>query len=546
MKNNTSKIGYLIVGLLLLNYVGTHFYKRFDLTNDKRYTLSESSLKIINEVKEPILIKVYLEGDFPAEFKRLQIETKLHLEELKSKNKQIRYQFINPTDIEESLIEKGIEPSNLQIQEDGKISELVIFPWAEVIYKDKTEFIPLLKDVFSKTQEEQLTSSIQSLEYSFSNAIHKITSLKSKKIAVLRGNGQLSDIYVADFLRKLGEYYYLAPFTLDSVATNPQKTLNELSNFDLVICAKPTQKFSEEEKYTLDQYTMRGGKSLWLIDNIQAELDSLMDTGETLAYPRELNLTDLFFNYGIRINSNLVRDLYATSIPLATGNVGNQTQFNTFLWSYFPLIVSKNNHPINNNIEAVSLKFTSTIDTLTNEISKTILLKSSPLSKPVGTPSIVSLKSITEEQDPASFANGNQNVGVLLEGNFKSAYEGRIKPFKIEQNKDKSISTQLIVIADGDIIANAISKGVPLPLGIDKWTNQQYGNKDFLLNSVNYLLDDNGLINIRSKTVKINFLDKEKTYQQAFKWQAINILVPLLILVVFGVLFTFIKKKKYQ
>ena len=239
----------------------------------------------------------------------------------------------------------------------------------------------LLKDVFSNSQDQQLESSIQNSEFAFANAIHKVTSEKSKKIAVLRGNGELDDVYVADFLRKLGEYYFLAPFTLDSVAVQPQKTLAQISTFDLAIIAKPTEKFTEAEKFTMDQFVMNGGKTLWLIDNVQAELDSLMQTGEALAYPRDLGLTDLFFNYGIRINPDLVADLYSSEIPLATGNIGNQTQFNQFLWEYFPLVNSINNHPINNNIEAVNLKFANSIDTLKNNIQKTILLHSSPLSK---------------------------------------------------------------------------------------------------------------------------------------------------------------------
>jgi len=546
MSNKYSKIGFVLVVLLLINYISSTVYKRFDLTEDNRYTLSNSTKSIVENVKDVIIIKVYLQGDFPAEFKRLQTETKQHLEELKALNKNIKFRFINPSKITEELINNGLEPSRLQVQENGKLSEIVIFPWAVVSSKNKTESVSLLKDIFTNSQDEQLESSIQNLEYAFANAIHKVTSKKSKKIAIIKGNGELGDIYIADFLQKLNEYYFLAPFTLDSVEKQPQKTLKDILEFDLFIIAKPAEKFTEEEKFTLDQFSMNGGKTLWLIDNVQAELDSLMQTGETLAYPRDLGLTDLFFNYGVRINTDLITDLNSSEIPLATGNIGNKTQFSQFQWNYYPLLNSTNNHSINNNIEPVNIKFANSIDTLKNNIQKTILLQSSKLSKAIGTPSIISLKTIAQQPNPSKFSNGEKPIAILLEGKFKSAYNGRVKPFNIENPKENGVETKMIIISDGDIIANEISKGKPLELGINKWTNQRYGNKEFLLNTVNYLLDDTGLINIRSKTVKVDFLNKQKAFEETTKWQVINILFPLLILAAFGYIFNYFRKKKYQ
>ncbi len=546
MNNKYSKIVLIFVGILLLNFSSSNVYKRFDLTEDQRYTLSNATKSIVKNIDDIVIIKVYLQGDFPAEFKRLQIETKLHLEELKSLNKKIQFRFINPSKISQELINNGLNPSRLQVQENEKLSEIVIFPWAVISSNKGTEKVSLLKDVFTNSQDEQLESSIQNLEYAFANAIHKVSSKKSRTIAIIKGNGELNDIYIADFLRKLNDYYFLAPFTLDSVSDQPQKTLKEILKFDLAIIAKPTEKFTEEEKFTLDQYIMNGGKSLWLIDNVHAELDSLMQTGEALAYPRDLGLTDLFFNYGIRINLDLITDLYCSEIPLATGNIGNQTQFSSFQWRYFPLINSPNNHAINTNIKAVNLKFPNSIDTLKNSIHKTVLLKSSKLSKPIGTPTIVSLKTIAQKPNHSDYNQGEKPIAVLLEGSFKSAYKGRVKPFSFENSKENSVDTKMVIVADGDIIANEISKGKPLELGVNKWTNQHYGNKEFLLNTVNYLLDDTGLINIRSKKVKINFLNKQKAFTETRKWQLINILFPIIILTVFGVLFNYFRKKKYQ
>jgi len=546
MKNSNSKIIWFIVALILLNLISSKFYQRFDLTEDARYSLSEPTKNIIQNINSPIFIEVYLEGNFPAEFKRLQIETKLHLEELSNLNNKIRFKFINPENKIEELFNKGLTPSNLQIQESGSVKEIIILPWAVVKYNGKSENISLLKDIYSNTQNEQLEASIQNLEYAFASAIQKLTVEKSKKIAVLRGNGELEDIRIHSLLSKLGENYFIAPFTLDSVANNPIGSLEQLSKFDLAIIAKPTQKFSEKEKYTLDQFIMNGGKTLWLIDNVQAELDSLMNTGEALAYPRDLGLTDLLFSYGVRLNTDLITDLYSSEIPLATGKVGNKTQFNSFLWKYFPLVNSKNSHPINSNIEAVNFKFANSIDTLKNSVSKTILLASSIYSKPEGTPKLISLNTISAPRNQKDFNNGSKFLSVLLEGNFKSAYSERIKPFNLNSGMLKSKPNKIIVISDGDVISNDILKGQPTELGIDKWTNQQFGNKEFLLNCVNYLLDNSGLIELRSKKIKINFLDKQKAYSEATKWQTLNIVIPLILLGLFGVIFNYLRRKKYR
>ncbi len=541
-----SKIIVLAAILVVLNVLANSFYKRFDLTNDKRYTLSDTTKNILNPMDETITVNVYLEGDFPSEFKRLQTETRQHLEELKAINKNVRFRFIDPLDKAEELMEAGLQPSRLSTQEAGNVSETIIFPWATVSYKNKVENISLLATQTTTTQEQQLQSSIQNLEYAFADALHKVSSEKKQTIAVIKGNGELDDIYVASFLRKLGQYYRIASFTLDSVERNPQQTLELLNRYDLSIIAKPTQRFSEKEKFTLDQYITNGGKSLWLVDNIVAEMDSLMDTGETLAYNRDLNITDLLFSYGVRLNYDVIKDMYSSTIRLAAGNVGDQTQFQDFLWQYHPVINSKNEHPITTNIEAVNLKFASSIDTLKNGINKTVLLQSSPLSKPQGTPKIIALEEISKKPIPTDYNNGDKILGVLLEGAFNSAYANRVQPFKSDFYKSKSERNKMIVISDGDIIANQIHQGQPLELGLDKWTNQQYGNKTFLLNAVNYLLDDSGLIELRSKTIELQFLDKQKVITNRTKWQLINVLAPIILLGLFGFTFSILRKRRYS
>lgn len=545
MSKNLQFIAKLLTGLLLINFLGNQFYKRFDLTQDKRYTLTNTTKSIVNSVDKVLSIKVYLEGEFPAEFKRLQIETKQFLEELRAINSNVRIQFVNPDSFREDLIKKGFTPSRLTVEEDGKLSEAIIFPWAEISYQKKGYLVNLLPSSHSNSQDEQLQNAVENLEFSFASAIKNISRKNRQKIAVLAGNGELEDQYLYSFLKEVSSKYSLAKFTLDSVLTNPQKTLQDLTSFDLAIIAKPTIKFSDNEKLTLDQFITNGGKTLWMIDNVQADQDSLLQTGKMLAYPRDLNLTDLLFAYGVRINTNLIKDAYAAKIPLATGNVGNQTQFQYLPWNFHPLVNGNANHPITKNIRPVRLQFTTQIDTLKNNIKKTALLATSLLSGKLGTPNFVDLRSIADEQNPNEYKSGKQLTAVLLEGEFNSAYKNRIKPFKTSLFKAQSLGNKMVVIADGDIGKNQLLKNQPYDLSTDKWTQETFGNKEFLLNTVDYLLDDDGLINLRNKSLKINLLDKQKAFEERSFWQFFNVLLPLLILAIFGFVFNYLRKRKY-
>ncbi|SFD25542.1 gliding motility-associated ABC transporter substrate-binding protein GldG [Algibacter pectinivorans] len=553
MNKNLKHILILCIALIAVNVISNMFYKRFDLTTDKRYTLSASAIDIIKDVNSPIVIDVFLEGeDFPSEFRRLQNETKQLLEEFAATNKNIVFNFINPLEDEstrernmQQLTQRGLTPMQLNVQESGKSSQAVIFPWALASYNEQTVTIPLVKNKIGATQQELVTNSVQHLEYAFADGFSKLTKPKRRKIAILKGNQQLEDKYIADFVKKLGAYYYIAPFTLDSVAANPQNTLKAINAFDLIISAKPTEAFTEAEKLVLDQYTMNGGKSLWLVDAVAMEKDSLYNAkGTNYAISRDLNLTDFFFKYGVRINPYMVSTLYSAPITLAMGQ-GSQSQFQHLKWPYSPLAGSSSKHPIVNNLNLVRFDFANQIDTLKNSIKKTILLETAPLTKLEGTPREVSLALVTKEQDPKAFNKGNQTLAVLLEGEFNSVYSNRIKPFKLTQDKTISQPTKMIVVADGDVIKNDMAQNKPLELGFDRWTGQTYGNKEFLLNAVNYLLDDNGLINIRTKEIAIAFLNQQKIAAQKTKWQLINILLPLLLLAVFGFGFNYLRKKRY-
>ncbi|TXE19655.1 gliding motility-associated ABC transporter substrate-binding protein GldG [Psychroserpens burtonensis] len=551
-KKNIIVIVITLAALVVVNIISSYLYKRFDLTQDQRYTLSNEALKTVEDVDSPLIIDVFLEGDFPSEFRRLHDETQQLLEEFAVYNSNVKFEFINPLADEKTrnqniqqLAQRGLQPFQINIKESGKTSQEVIIPWALASYNEQTVIVPLIKNKIGATDQELVNGSIQNLEYVFAEAFKKLVTPKQKKIAVLRGNGQLQDIYVADFLKKMSEHYFLAPFTLDSVAGNPQKTLSDISNYDLIISAKPSESFSEEEKYVLDQYTMNGGKSLWLTESIVMDRDSLLnESGRGIAIMKELNLNDFFFKYGVRINPVIVNDLYSAPITLAIGE-GSDSQFQPLQWPYSPLAASNPNHPITTNLDPVKFDFASQIDTLKNGVNKTILLRSSKLSKLQGVPREINLDVVTQKPNPEDYKDSNQALAVLLEGKFTSVYDKRVKPFKISEDKTISKVTKMIIIADGDVIKNEVVRNQPQELGFEFLTKRKFGNKEFLENAVNYLLNDDGLINIRTKEVKLAFLDPEKIEEQKTKWQFINIALPLILLGIFGFIFNYFRRKKY-
>ena len=552
---NKSKILFIVsifAAVILFNIIGNSVFKRFDLTKDKRYTLSKTTKDIVDSVDTPLIIDVFLEGNLPSDFKLLQTETKQLIEEFQTINPLVKVNYIDPLadetnreNIVRELTKTGLEPYVNSKKVNGKITQELLFPWGFASYKERTVKIPLFKKSVTEDLQTQIANSIQLLEYNFADAFNQLTKEKSKTIAVLKGNGQLNDINIAGFLQTIKPYYNLAQFTLDSVATNPQSTLNKIKSYDLIISAKPTEAFTENEKLVLDQYTMSGGNSLWLSEAIFMDKDSLYnDAGASVSLSKELNLKDFFFQYGARINQNLVKDLYSAPIPLAIGE-GNNTQFQPVQWQYSPLATSNNKHPISNNVDLVKFDFASQIDTLKNNIRKTILLQSSERTKLEGPLKSISLTSVTQKPDEENYNQGKQTLAVLLEGEFKSVYKNRILPFEIESFIDNGQQSKMIIISDGDVIKNEVSRGRPLQLGFERMSGRTFGNKEFLLNAVNYLLDDTGLINIRTKSIEVAFLDSEKVEEQKTIWQLINIALPLFLLGIFGLIFNYIRKRKY-
>ncbi len=552
-QNSISKVVIALVCLLAVNYIAKQWHTRIDLTQDKRYTLSEVSKKTLAKIQNPIVIDVLLKGNIPTEFKKLQTETIQLLDEYAATNNNIIVNFVNPLEGEEhpesviqELINNGYQPLQITQNEAGKSSIEYIFPWAVISDGKKSERVRLFVNKLGATDQEQVQNSVQKLEYNFTDALYKFALDKKKKIAILRSNGALEDIYMADFLKTAREYYFIAPFTLDSVATNPEKTLHDLEKFDLLLVPKPTEPFTDAQKQVVDQYIMNGGRALWLIDNVAVSLEDMYKTGGmTMAMPVNLNLTDMFFQYGFRINYTLVNDLYFSEIIVATGD-GSQTRYMPIPWVYNPLVISGNNHLINNHLDAVRFQFANSIDTLKNGVKKTVLLASSPFSKADGTPREINLRFDPNNQNKEAYKHGNIPLAVLLEGEFNSVYKDRIRPINLKEKSDRSKPTKMLVVADGDIIKNDIDSknNIPLELGFDKWTNKYYDNKAFLQNALNYLLDDTEFLSLRNKKVQLAFLDKQKVAESVSSWQVKVFVYPLLllILVMLSVLYFYRKK----
>ena len=552
--NNTfSRVGGALLLLLVINYIAQQWHSRIDLTQDKRYTLSETTRKTLSQIQQPLVIDVLLKGNIPTEFKKLQTEAVQLLEEYTAANDHLIVNFVNPLEDEpnadaaiQNLINNGLQPLQIAQTEAGKSSVEYIFPWAVISDGKRVEKVRLFIDKLGTTDQERVQNSVQRLEYNLTDALHKFTVKKQKKIAILRSNGTLEDVYLYDFLKTAREYYFIAPFTLDSVATNAEKTLKDLEKFDLLLVAKPTSPFSDEQKQVIDQYIMNGGRVLWLIDQVNVSLEDMYKTGGvTMAMPLDLNLTDMFFQYGFRLNYTLINDLYFSEIVVATGD-GSQSRYMNIPWVYNPMVLSSNNHLINSNLDAVRLQFANSIDTLKNGVKKTVLLSSSPFSKADGTPREINLRIDPKAMNKELYKKGNIPLAVLLEGEFKSMYKDRVRPLELKENATLSRPTKMIVVSDGDIIKNDFDSQhkMPLELGFDRWTSKYYDNKAFLQNAMNYLLDDTEFLTLRNKKVQLAFLDKEKVAESARAWQIKVFLYPLLVLVIVMLLSGYFYRRK--
>ena len=558
IKNDIVGLLGAIVILILVNSIGQNWFFRLDLTAEKRYSLSKPTKEMLKQLNDIVNIRVYLDGDLNIPFKKFQDNIHDMLDEFKIYGRSmIQYEFVNPYEdvpvsmqnkIIEQLYDQGLKPTNIhQRDKEGGVKEKIIFPGAMIMYRNIEVSLNLLMNNPGLTAEENLNNSVEELEYAFISTIKNITNPITEKIAFIEGHGELTDYEVHDISVELSKSYQV-----DRGIINGKPGI--LDEYKAVIIAKPEKPFSETDKFVLDQYVMKGGKIVWLIDAVQVNLDSMIH-GETLAFIAELNLEDLFFKYGLRINPELLQDIQCNVIPVNVALTGNQPNFQPAPWLYYPLISPNPGHPISQNLNLVLCRFSNPIDTIAarTNIKKTVLLSSSLISRTRKVPAIISLKEIENAPAKEEFNASDLVLGVLLEGEFESVFTNRgidayfDRPYPI---LSRSISTKMAVIADGDIIRNDISETPQgpsvFPLGYDRYTRQTFGNKDFLLNIIQYLADNNNLIELRGREFKLRLLDKEKISSQRERWIWLNMMVPSLVILLFGILFIFFRKYRYS
>ena len=563
----------LIVLFLFINILSSFINWSIDLTADKRHSFAKESISIINSLDDKLFIKVYLEGDLPAEFKKLQKSTKDLLNQFKKRgDKNIDFEFISPNNagndneklaLFKQLVKLNLSPTDLEIKKDGKQINQIIFPGAIIYYKDKQLAVNFLKQKKGATASSNINTSIENLEFAFISAIQHLTKKKLDKIAFLDGNGELNEKQVYDITESLLEddfslsYYYnvdrfnIKKFSIDSTTMQPNLSRQSamLNAYKVIIIAKPTIPFNNLDKLLIDQYVMQGGKILWLVDGVNANMDSLKNKSSAfIATKNDLNIDDQLNKYGVHINANLIEDLRSTNIPIITGYSQNKPQQSFFAWPYFPLLVSDNQHAITKGLDGIKCSFASSIDTIKNNISKTILLHSSKQSRLNLAPTKISLAILENPPSIESYNKKHKPIAVLLEGEFESIFKNRLvqKTNKI-QLKEKSILTKMIVVADGDLIANEVnSSGNIFPLGYDNNIKYTYeGNKHFIMNAIQYLCGDISLSNLKAKELSIRMLDKEKIQRNKLTIQLTNIILPILLLLLFALLFISYKKRKY-
>jgi gliding-associated putative ABC transporter substrate-binding component GldG len=577
-------LAVLIAGLILINVLAENIYKRFDLTKEKRFTLSESTQELAEKVDDVLYVQVFLDGEFPKEYKRLRNATRDMLDEFRNAtNGNLEYKFENilgdkekkeKEDILRELSQKGLLITRPEIGDDEAISDRYIVPSALVYYRNQEYALNLLQVDFGQSLEMNINNSIEKLEYEIGNVMRQCVKVDKVKLAFLVGHEELEFMEVADITKDLETFYHVdrlninimdtacvAPYLskiLDDTArsgeiffTGLMKTLN---SYDALIVAKPRLNFLDQELFLLDQYVMNGGNIIWLVETLNAEMDSVAKYGNIMTADYNLNLDAMLFRYGVRVNPTLIQDLQSHQIPVVSRSAGNRPMMKD--WFFYPIFEPQAGHPITNNVQPIWSKFAASIDTLPNKnLKKTILLRSSSESRVANNPVNISLHAIDLPRDPKNFQKPNQIAGVLVEGTFKSVFAHRPAvrneipiPYKNEVKNG-----QMIVLSDGDLIANAykVETKEIFPLGFDpkaskyKGKQVQFANSNFFLNCVDYLCDESNLIEVRNKKIEMRLLNKVKIKEEKLKWQTINMVLPIVLIILFGLINGVIRRRKY-
>jgi len=544
------------ISLIVLAVISFFFFFRIDLTSDKRYSIAEQSKNLMGKIDAPLEVVVYLDGDLNPGFLRLKKSTAELLDELSVySGKSIHISYVNPSladtpDQREKkyaqLQSRGLLPTAVyERDKEGKSIQKIIFPWIEISYKGKKVQVCLLKNIIGNSGEENLNISIESLEFEITDGIRRLANTEITKIAFLEGHGELSEAETYDISRSLSKYFQVDRGILASNAA-------VLDNYKVVIIAKPVKPFSESDKYIIDQYIMNGGRVLWLLDGVRISKENLSTIGLSPAIELDLNLNDQLFRYGVRINPVLLQDVQCASVPVNIAPAGAAPQFEPTPWYFAPLLLASPEHPVTRNITEVRSEFCSGIDLVgdNKHVIGQLLLATSDNTHIVGAPTTIDLNQKIKPTDKSYFNLGYVPVAVAMEGNFESDFENRMIPKGLTNTmpiRKLSLKTRQIVVADGDIIRNEITAkdSTTVPLGFDRYMNQQFGNKDFIQNAVLYLADDDGWMQLRSRTLKLRLLNKRITNEDRITWQLVNVMIPIGLLLIFGIAYQIIRKRKY-
>lgn len=552
----------LVAILICVNVLAARYHKSFDLTGEKRFTLSNATKDMLRNLKDVVVVDVYLKGKFPAGFQRLSEATREKLQSFKEYGgAKIVYRFSDPFegksevekgDISKSLYEKGVEPMSLNVKGESNSSEQIIYPYALVQYQGRSMAVKLIDNHLGMSPLEVLNYSESLLEYKLGSAIHKLERPVKPGIAYVMGHGEQLGAHTHDILTTLAQYY-----KVDTIDLPREYHINE-AIYQAIIINKPTLPFDDKEKFKIDQYVMHGGHVLWAVDMLQTPVDSLKNAGQFVTYDYGLNLDDQLFKYGVRINTDLIEDVQCNMIPLITGTMNNgQPQIELRPWPFLPIFAPASKHPIVNNMDAVMGRFVNSIDTIASpETRKTILLESSNYSRTTSSPVRVSLSMLRYDPDPRLYNKPHRPAAVLVEGRFGSLFQNRVAPAFLKVLNDslhyrfKEItdsSTSMVVIADGDIMINNISQARGIEeMGYWEYTQSLFANKNFILNCLEYLTDPHSLLEARSKDLKLRLLDQKRAKDEMLKWQFVNVGLPMLLVIVFASCYLFFRKRRYE
>jgi len=546
----------LIASFILIPVLSYFFFFRIDLTSDKRYSISEQSKNLMAKVEEPIQISIYLDGDLNPGFQRLKNSSKEMLEELSVySDKKAEIRFENPSLAENSeqrekkyaeLETAGFIPTAVyEHDKEGKSIRKIIFPWIEMTYKKRKVQVCLLKNIRGNSGEENLNISIENLEFEITDGIRRLINTEVNKIAYIEGHGELTEAQTYDVNKSLSRYFQIDRGILGG---NPAI----LKDYKVVIIAKPTKAFSESDKFIIDQYIMNGGRVLWLLDGVRIARENLVTIGISPAIEQDLNLNDQLFRYGVRINPVLLQDVQCASVPVNVAPAGSAPQFQPIPFYFAALLLTSPEHPVTRNITQVRSEFSSGIDMVgdNKQAKYQVLLATSDNTHILGTPTNIDLSQRLKANDKSYFNVGYVPVSVAMEGNFESVFANRMVPKGLPTNypiRKLSLNTRQIVVANGDIIRNEISlkDSTGVPLGFDRFMNQQFGNKDFIQNAVLYLADNDGWMQLRNREMKLRLLNKQMIADERLMWQLLNVLTPLILLLIFGISYQIIRKRKY-